>query len=67
MSYRYIQPIEQVCPICGGKGYLQEDDEEGDVRYSAWCSNQKCSKASVARYSRVKEKAVRDFLKTTGG
>lgn len=66
MSYRYITPISEVCPECGSKGYLQEDDEEGIVRYSAWCSNQTCSKASVARYSRKKEKAISDFLRKNG-
>lgn len=64
MSYRLIRPVEEgVCPICGSKGYLQEDDEEGDVRYSAWCSNPECSKASIARYSRKRGRAVSDFLK----
>lgn len=65
MSYKIIKPLEgNVCPLCGKMAYVEESDELRDIRYSVWCSSTDCPKNKVARYSRKKEKAVRDFLKT---
>lgn len=65
MSYRIVKPLEgHVCPICGSKAYVEESDELRDVRYSVWCSNADCPKNKVARYSRKRERAIADFLKT---
>ena len=64
MAYRIVKPLEgHRCPECGSMAYIEESDDLGDVRYCVWCSNPDCSRASVARYSRVRGKAVRDFLK----
>lgn len=65
MSYKIVRPLEgAVCPVCGSKAYVEESDELGDVRYCVWCEKICCPKAKVARYSRKRERAIADFLKT---
>ena len=64
MAYRLIRPMEgHKCPECGGMAYIEESDDLGDVRYCVWCSNPECRRHSVTRYSRVRSRAVSDFLK----
>lgn len=66
MSYKIVKPLEgHVCPVCGRAAYIEESNELRDIRYCVWCSNNECIKSKVARYSRKRERAVADFLKTS--